>query len=94
MQLESFLDFHQGQAHRRLLLLSARASTSYTDFTFEPDDIHLIGKWKGPFLQKLNRTLDTRRFISMDTTGYQNARFFRAPVRGFDSEEWVSVRVV
>jgi tRNA (cytidine/uridine-2'-O-)-methyltransferase len=39
-----FLDFRQSLPHSRLLLLSAHASTAYTEYSYHKDDMLLLGR--------------------------------------------------
>lgn len=41
---QKFLDFRQSMSHSRLLLLSAHASTPYTQFQYKKDDMLLLGR--------------------------------------------------
>lgn len=39
----AFLDFRQNLQHSRLLLLSAHASTAYTNYSYQSNDVLLLG---------------------------------------------------
>jgi tRNA (cytidine/uridine-2'-O-)-methyltransferase len=41
---QAFLDFRQNLPHSRLLLLSAHASTAYTEYSYHKDDMLLLGR--------------------------------------------------
>ncbi len=41
---QRFLDFYQSQAGARVIVLSAHATQSYTEFAFRPGDILLLGR--------------------------------------------------
>lgn len=49
----------------RLLLLSTKAATRYTDFTFEPDDILLLGRESAGVPDYVHDRADARLIIPM-----------------------------
>lgn len=49
----------------RLLLLSTKAATRYTDFTFEPDDILLLGRESAGVPDYVHARADARLIIPM-----------------------------
>lgn len=60
-----FLDFCQTPPKKRLLLLSSHAATPYTEFTFAPEDILLLGRESSGVPTHVRDTADARLTIPM-----------------------------
>lgn len=59
----SFLDFYQGG--RRLVLLTTKGQTRYTDFAFAPDDILLAGSESAGVPENVHQKADERVIVPM-----------------------------
>jgi tRNA (cytidine/uridine-2'-O-)-methyltransferase len=53
------------QHNRRLLLLSTKAAQAYTDFTYAPDDILLVGRESAGVPEEVHRAADARLLIPL-----------------------------
>jgi len=61
---EAFADWWQASG-RRLVLLSTKAATSYTDFEFLPDDILMVGSESSGVPETVHSAVDARVIIPM-----------------------------
>ncbi len=63
---QRFLDFKQGNAHRRILLLSTHTAMPYTEFAFRPEDILLLGRESSGVPEHVHAAADARVVIPMN----------------------------
>lgn len=61
---ETFHGARQGQ-RQRLLLLTSAGSTAYTDFTYRPDDILLLGRESAGVPESVHAAADARLAIPL-----------------------------
>jgi tRNA (cytidine/uridine-2'-O-)-methyltransferase len=61
----SWQSFREAVAGRRLVLATTKAARSYTDFTFRPDDIILMGRESAGVPQHVHDAADARLLIPM-----------------------------
>lgn len=57
---DAFLELYQVKEKKRLVLLTTRATQSYTDFTFHPDDILLLGRESSGVPEHVHQNVDER----------------------------------
>ena len=57
--------FQSATPSRRKVLLSTKASQPYTSFTFQPDDILLLGRESAGVPESVHKAADARVFIPM-----------------------------
>lgn len=63
---ENFQNWHQ-KSSRRLVLLTTQSSTVYSDFTFRPDDILLVGSESAGVPADVHAYSDARVTVPMKT---------------------------
>jgi tRNA (cytidine/uridine-2'-O-)-methyltransferase len=63
----SWQSFREAVAGRRLVLATTKAARPYTDFTFRPDDIILMGRESAGVPQHVHDAADARLLIPMRT---------------------------
>ncbi len=61
----SWEKFKTAKEHHRLLLLTTKASTPYTAFTFRKEDILLLGRESAGVPDEIHQTVDARLTIPM-----------------------------
>ncbi|MGE3832589.1 MAG: tRNA (cytidine(34)-2'-O)-methyltransferase [Parvibaculaceae bacterium] len=61
----SWQSFREAVAGRRLVLATTKAARPYTDFTFRPDDIILMGRESAGVPQHVHDAADARLLIPM-----------------------------
>lgn len=61
----SWDEFLKNRAPGRLILCTTKSSTSYTDFTYHPDDIILMGRESCGAPEEVHQTVDGRVRIPM-----------------------------
>lgn len=61
----TFLDWRAASGNGRIILLSTRASENYTDFSFRPDDILLLGRESSGVPDEVFQKSDARVKIPM-----------------------------
>jgi tRNA (cytidine/uridine-2'-O-)-methyltransferase len=61
----SWQAFRQRCAGRRILLLTTKAATTYTDFAFKPDDVLLLGRESAGVPDAVHQSVDARLCIPM-----------------------------
>ncbi len=62
---ESFLDFRKDMPNSRLLLLSAHASTAYTEYSYRKDDMLLLGRESAGVPDEVKKKADAGLTIPM-----------------------------
>lgn len=75
---EHFLEYRQShpEEYGRIILLTTKASTPYTDFKFEKNDIILMGRESAGVPEEVHQLADNRLIIPMN----QNARSINVAV--------------
>lgn len=61
---QAFLDFRQSE-HARIILLTTKASTAYTDIAYQPTDILLLGRESAGVPDSVHAVADIRAAIPM-----------------------------
>jgi len=61
----AFLDLRQAQQGYRLVLLTTKSAETYTDFTFRPDDVLLLGSEGAGVPQEVHDQVDARITVPM-----------------------------
>jgi tRNA (cytidine/uridine-2'-O-)-methyltransferase len=62
---DAFLNSHRRTAHGRLVLLTTKASGSYIDFAFAPDDTLLLGRESAGVPDTVHAAADARLRIPL-----------------------------
>ncbi len=62
---QSFFDLYQEQ-NRRIILMSTKSSTPYTDFKFEKNDILLAGRESAGVPEDIHKSVHARIYIPMN----------------------------
>lgn len=61
----NFEDFRNGNLDSRIILLSTKASTNYTEFQFRGNDILMVGRESAGVPEKIHNSVDARVVIPM-----------------------------
>lgn len=64
---KSFDDFNSARGEARLILLTTKANTVYTNFDFKPDDILLLGRETAGVPQSVHEFANARIVIPMQS---------------------------
>ena len=62
---ESFFAWVQAQAEARLVLLSTKAAQNYSEFSFQPNDILMVGRESAGVPDEVHEACDERLLIPM-----------------------------